>query len=60
MGQYRPQFQVRGPGVNSRQDKYLDIDRQPYRAGLHAAYEAARDPQLDSQTPLFRVGDPLA
>ncbi len=46
MGQYRPQFQVRGRGVRSRPDKYSDIDRQPYRAELHAAYEAAREAGL--------------
>jgi len=46
MGQYRPQFQVTGRGVTSRPDKYSDIDRQPYRAELDAAYEAAREAGL--------------
>jgi uncharacterized Fe-S radical SAM superfamily protein PflX len=46
MGQYRPQFQVTGCGVKSRPDKYSDIDRQPYRAELDAAYEAAREAGL--------------
>jgi putative pyruvate formate lyase activating enzyme len=42
MGQYRPEYQVRGLGVNSRPEKYSDIDRQPYQAELNAAYKAAR------------------
>ena len=42
MAQYRPQFRVRGPGAGSRPDRYPDIDRQPYRSELDAAYEAAR------------------
>jgi len=42
MGRYRPDFQVRGHGVEARPDKYPDIGRRPYRAELDAAYEAAR------------------
>ena len=46
MGQYRPEYQVRGHGVKARPDKYADIDRRPYRAELAAAYEAAREAGL--------------
>ncbi len=46
MGQYRPEYQVRGHGVKARPDKYPDIDRQPYQAELAAAYEAAREAGL--------------
>jgi putative pyruvate formate lyase activating enzyme len=42
MEQYRPEYQVRGHGVNSRPEKYPDIGRQPYQAELDAAYQAAR------------------
>jgi len=46
MGQYRSEYQVSGHGVTSRPDKYSDIDRQPYRAELDAAYEVAREAGL--------------
>jgi uncharacterized Fe-S radical SAM superfamily protein PflX len=42
MGQYRPEYQVRNHGVNSRPEKYSDIGRQPYQAELDAVYQAAR------------------
>jgi putative pyruvate formate lyase activating enzyme len=42
MEQYRPEYQVRGHGVNSRPEKYSDIGRQPYQAELDAVYQAAR------------------
>jgi putative pyruvate formate lyase activating enzyme len=46
MGQYRPSYQVRGTGDNSRREKYSDIDRPLYLAELDAAYGAAREAGL--------------
>ncbi len=47
MGQYRPGYQVRSPGVrspgvNGQDEKYPEINRPPHQAELDAAYEAAR------------------
>ncbi len=42
MGQYRPGYQVRNPGVNGQGEKYPEINRPPHQAELDAAYEAAR------------------
>jgi uncharacterized Fe-S radical SAM superfamily protein PflX len=46
MEQYRPEYQVRGHGLNSQLEKYSDIGRQPYRAEVDAAYQAAREAGL--------------
>ena len=40
---------MRVPGAGTRPYKYSDIDRQPYRAELDAAYEAA-NPQFNPDT----------
>jgi putative pyruvate formate lyase activating enzyme len=46
MEQYRPEYQVRSHGGNSRPEKYPDIGRQPYQAELDAVYQAAREAGL--------------
>ena len=46
MEQYRPEYQVRNYGMNSRPEKYSDISRQPYQAELDAVYQAAREAGL--------------
>ena len=46
MGQYRPDYQVRSPGVKGKGKKYSDINRPPHQAELEAAYEAALEAGL--------------
>ncbi len=46
MGQYRPAYQVPGPGTKGRPDKYQDISRRSYRTELENAYDAAREAGL--------------
>ena len=46
MEQYRPEYQVRNYGMNSRPEKYSDIGRQPYQTELDAVYQAAREAGL--------------
>jgi len=46
MEQYRPEYQVRSDGGNSRLEKYSDIGRQPYQAELDAVYQSAREAGL--------------
>ena len=46
MGQYRPEYQVVGHGSKNKPNKYSDINRQPYRAEMDAAYKAAREAGL--------------
>lgn len=46
MGQYRPAFQVADHGFDSRPEKYADINHQPPRAEMDAAYVAAHDAGL--------------
>jgi putative pyruvate formate lyase activating enzyme len=42
MGQYRPDYQVRGLGERARPEKYRDIARRPGRRELALAYREAR------------------
>jgi putative pyruvate formate lyase activating enzyme len=46
MGQYRPEYQVKGRRAGKARDKYANIDRRPYREELEGAYEAAREAGL--------------